>query len=103
MRSRYLVFTRHHIEKCKTETDKMTGLKRQCGSGATRKVAEMLKFPRKEKEKEGKKMEGKGKEEEERRRERIRDRMGQYIGKEEGIVLEVKKVLSLLAGRKKCY
>ena len=38
-------------------------------------IAEMLKFPRKEKGKRVREIEGKGKEEKERRRERIQDRM----------------------------
>ena len=41
-----------------------------------------------------------GKEGKERKRDRIRDRMGRYIGKEEGIVSEEMKVLNLLPGRK---
>ena len=36
-------------------------------------------------------------------RERILDTMGRYIGKEEGIVQEETKVLSLLLGRKKFH
>ena len=48
-------------------------------------------------------MEGKGKEGKEGRRERILDRMGQYIAKEEGIVQEESKLLSLLLGRKRIY
>ena len=43
-------------------------------------------FPGRRKGEKEKEMEGKGKEGTEKRRERIRDRIRQYIGKEEGIV-----------------
>ena len=41
-----------------------------------------------------------GKEGKERKRDRIRDRLGRYTGKEEGIVSEEMKVLNLLPGSK---
>ena len=39
---------------------------KKCGSGATKKIAAMLKFPRKETRKRGKRDRGKGKREEEK-------------------------------------
>ena len=52
-----------------SNTMHVPGLKKtkQRGSGATRKVAEVLKFPRKEVRENGKRTEGRGKEEKERK------------------------------------
>ena len=56
------------------------------GNGATRKIAEMLKFPRREDGEREKEMEGNGKEGKGSRRDMIQDRMGWHVGKEERIV-----------------